>query len=110
MATFSYQADNGIQVAVKPRVLTSKFGDGYEMRVGDGINIRPREWTITFNARTTAEITPIITFLEVRNGIESFDWTPPVGAVGKFVCEDWTHTMERYNINNLSAKFREVFE
>ena len=110
MATFNYTPDNAAQVKVKPRVLTSKFGDGYEQRVGDGINIRPREWTLTFNTRTTAEMSPIVAFLEAQNGIYSFDWTPSSGAAGKWVCEEWNQTDVRYGIKDLSCTFREVFE
>ena len=110
MSTFSYTPDNSAQVAVKPRVLTSKFGDGYEQRTGDGINIRPREWRLTFNTRSDAEIAPIVSFLESQNGIYNFDWTPPSGSAGKWVCEQWQQTVVRYGINDLSANFREVFE
>ena len=110
MATFTYTPDNSAQVSVKPRVLKSSFGDGYEQRTGDGINLRPRTWTLTFNTRTAAEIAPIQAFLEARNGVESFDWTPPSGAAGKFICEDWTQTVVRFGINDLSASFREVYE
>lgn len=110
MPTFTYQPDNAAQVSVKPRVLTAKFGDGYEQRLGDGINIRPREWRLTFNTRTNAEMSPIVAFLEGQNGVASFDWTPPSGAAGKWVCEDWQQTVVRYGINDLSATFREVFE
>jgi phage-related protein len=110
MTTFTYTPDNAAQVSVKPRVLSSKFGDGYEQRVADGINIRPRSWRLSFNTRTTAEMTPIVAFLEARNGIEAFDWTPPSGAAGKFVCEEWARTDVRYGISDLSAGFREVYE
>lgn len=110
MATFTYEPDNTAQVSVKPRVLKAVFGDGYEQRTGDGINIRPREWMLTFNTRTNAEMSPIVAFLEARNGVESFDWTPPSGSAGKWVCEDWQQTRVRVGINDLSAKFREVFE
>ena len=34
--------DKGIQMATAPRVLKAQFGDGYEMRVKDGINNTPR--------------------------------------------------------------------
>lgn len=110
MATFTYEPDNSAQLAVKPRVLKAIFGDGYESRTGDGINIRPREWMLTFNTRTNAEMTPIVAFLDARNGVESFDWTPPSGAAGKWVCEEWQQTRVRVGINDLSVKFREVFE
>jgi len=110
MATFTYTPDLAAQVQVKPRVLTAKFGDGYEQRTADGINIRPREWGLTFNTRTDAEIAPIIAFLESSNGISAFDWTPPAGSTGKWVCENWIQTIVAKGVNNLSATFREVWE
>ena len=109
MSTFTYQADNSAQVSVKPRVRSAKFGDGYEQRVGDGINIRPREWQLTFNSRSDAEMAPIVAFLEAQQGIYAFDWTPPFGTAGKFKCEQWQQTVVRYGINNLSCTFTEVF-
>lgn len=110
MATFTYIADNGASLEEAPRVLESKFGDGYQQRVGDGINIRPRKWSLTFNSRTDAELAPIVAFLRARNGIEAFDWTDPEGVAGKFVCKSWTPTKVRYGVNNLTAEFNEVFE
>ncbi len=110
MPTFTYIADNGAQLSVKPRVLESNFGDGYSQRVGDGINIRNRKWSLSFNSRTDAEIAPIISFLETQNGISSFDWLPPYGATGKWVCSEWQHQVVRFGINNVTAIFDEVFE
>ena len=33
-------ADRGLSRSVNQRVLVAKFGDGYEQRVGDGINTK----------------------------------------------------------------------
>ena len=44
--------DRGIQQTPAPRVLKAQFGDGYEMRVRDGINNTPRTWALSFNNRT----------------------------------------------------------
>ena len=41
--------DKGITQTPNPRVLSVQFGDGYEMRVRDGINNTPRSWGLTFN-------------------------------------------------------------
>lgn len=110
MATFNYTPDYSAQVSVKPRVLKSSFGDGYQLRIGDGINISPRVWRLTFNARTDAEIAPIAAFLAARNGVSSFDWTPPSGSAGKWICDEWSQTIVQFGINDLSATFSEVFE
>lgn len=110
MATWTYTPDFGADLNEKPRVLTAQFGDGYEQRVGDGINTRPRTWRLSFNTRTDAEIAPILAFLRARNGVEAFDWTDPDGVAGKFVCREWQRTPVKFGVNNLSATFVEVFE
>lgn len=110
MATFTYTPDFGAQAAYKPRVRVTAFGDGYEQRVADGINVRAQSWNLQFNNRTNTETANILTFLEARNGVEAFDWTPPNGSAIKVVCREWTKTVSRNNLNNVSATFQQVFE
>jgi len=109
MAVFAIAPDFGSPLAVQPRVLTAQFGDGYSQRTGDGINIAPRSWSLQFTSRTTAEKDAIEGFLVARNGIESFDWTPPTGAAGKFLCKSWQVTPQNAVTWSISATFDEVF-
>ena len=110
MATFTIAPDFGASVSLKPRVLTAQFGDGYQQRLGDGINIRAEDWQLTFSARTPAERDQILSFLEARNGVEAFDWTSPRGTVGKFVCAEWNHSPNSAASNTVTARFTQVFE
>jgi phage-related protein len=110
MATFTYTPDYGAQANYKPRVRTTQFGDGYQQRVADGINTRPQVWSLQFNNRTNDDADDITEFLEARNGVEAFDWTPPNGSAIKVVCSEWTKTLVRYNLNTVSATFTQVFE
>lgn len=110
MATFSYTPDFGLNISKSPRVKIAKFGDGYEQRVADGINTNAATYSLAFNARSDSEAAGIIAFLDARAGVEAFDWTTPDGVTGKFVCSDYNRTMSRYNINNVTATFRQVFE
>lgn len=110
MATFTIAPDYGVQVSERPRVLTAQFGDGYQQRVGDGINIAPEQWDLRFSVRTAAERDSLLAFFAARNGVESFDWTSPVGTVGKFVCPEWTYVPISVTNNTVSAKFVQVFE
>jgi phage-related protein len=49
--------------------------------------------------------------LEARNGVEAFEWTPPNESTAiKVVCREWTKTVARANLNNVSASFQQVFE
>jgi phage-related protein len=110
MATFTYTPSFEATEASKPRVHKFQAGDGYEQRVRFGLNTDPKEWTLTFSERTDTERDNILAFLEARAAVESFDWTPPRGSAGKYVCEEWQVTMRVYNFNTIQATFREVFE
>lgn len=111
MATFSYDPEFGAQVAHKPNVRVAKYGDGYEQRLAYGINTSPQNWSLQFNSRSNAEADAIEAFLQARGGAENFDWTPPNGSTSmKFVCREWTRSMDKYNLNSISATFEQVFE
>lgn len=110
MSTFSYGVDWSAQMAVTPRVITAKFGDGYEQRAADGINTNLRKWQVQFKNRDDTETAAILAFFEAENGVTSFDWTPPVGSAGKFVCREWTHSPTQVDRNTITATFDEVAE
>lgn len=108
MPTFTWCPDYGASNEVKPRVLRATFGEGYEQRSKSGINTMPRAWTLMFTKSTT-DIDAAEAFLVARGGVESFDWIPPRGSTGKWVCEAWQRSVPNPAFDNLSATFREVF-
>lgn len=111
MPTFSYAPDYSAQVTNRPRVRVAKFGDGYEQRQADGLNPQPASWSLTFANRSNADINAIHSFLSARGGFESFDWVPPDSTASiKVVCREWQKTLNRYNLNTISATFEQVFE
>jgi phage-related protein len=110
MSTFSYLPDFSAQRTVKPRVRAVRFGDGYEQRTADGINTQPALWSLTFNNRTTAEADTIETFFSTQAGMNAFDWTPPLGSAGRFICREWNRTMPAYGVNAITCNFEQVFE
>jgi len=69
--------DRGLSTDQAPRVLTAKYGDGYEQRVAAGINNLPESWRLTWNSRSNADANKIIKFLEDQAGVTAFDWYPP---------------------------------
>ena len=107
MATFTFDVETA-DLSVKPRVRAAAFGDGYEQRVGDGINNAPRIWALTFT-RPTVEADEILAFFEARNGVEAFDWAPPYGAAGRFVVREWKSRMISDVAKSISATFEQVF-
>lgn len=106
MATFTIAPDFGASLAVKPRTLEAKFGDGYTSRALDGINAaRPDEWQLTFSGRTAAERDAILAFFDARAGIEPFDWTAPDGAAARWVCPEWGYSPNNAAANTITARF-----
>ena len=110
MATFTYTPDFGAELKEVPRVRVAKFGDGYEQRSAEGINAIQEVWSLSFNTRTNAERDAIRAFLRARAGVEAFDWTTPLGTVGKWVCRDWSVSMRAAGVNDMSFTFEQVFE
>lgn len=108
MSTFTWSPAPGAAQVKTPRVRTAVFGDGYQQRVGDGINTVARVWNLTFR-RLTVDIDAIDAFLTARNGVESFTWTPPSGATGKFICKNWSQNIPAPQLQEISATFEEVF-
>jgi len=48
MTTFTFSPKYGAALSKEPRVKMAQFGDGYQQRVGDGINTIAREWSLNF--------------------------------------------------------------
>jgi phage-related protein len=108
MSNFNYVPAVFAELSIEPQVLQAKFGDGYEQRVGDGINIRPEKWDLTFNK--SALVVAIQTQLEGYNGITAFTWTNPRGVEIKVVCRSWSVTFIDKRNQSLRTSFEQVFE
>lgn len=107
MATFTYIPSRGSRSESTPRILSNKFGDGYEQRIGDGINNLLPIWQLQFNTIDQSNAASIISFFESHGGVTSFDWTPPIGSAGKFVCKTWNIVPDGM-IFDISATFEKV--
>lgn len=110
MTTFTYIPSYSAMVKQEPRVVSMKFGDGYEQRIQFGINQNPRKWDLSFNGKTQSEATAIDTFLKTANGVSFFYWAPPIGSIGKFICRSWNISLEDADIYTISTTFEEVFD
>lgn len=106
--------DRGIQQNEKPRVLKAQFGDGYEMRVRDGINNTPRSWGLTFNNRTKEDIDKLYKFMNTLAAVDTAKLTVPNSVDGEetatVVLEGYNRVMTYDNFYSLSCTAREVFE
>lgn len=110
-------ADRGFARQTKFRVLTAKFGDGYEQRVRDGINNRQDMFTLSFKNRTSEEIHLIAAYLDYKRGLNfSLVISDDVstGAITtttyKVVCEDYNISYTNNELQSLTTKFRRVYE
>ena len=110
MSTFAYTPSFDATEVSKPRVRKFSAGEGYEHRIRFGLNTNPKEWSLTFANRTDTERDAILAFLDARGGVESFDWTPPRGTAGKYVCEEWQTVLSNCNNNQIRATFSQKFE
>jgi hypothetical protein len=110
VATFTYTEDFGASKKLTPRVKSIAFGDGYSQRVRDGINTNPQTWSLSFSNRTDIEADAIDAFLTARGGYESFDWTPYGESAGKYVCKEWSKSLDGFNRNTIQAVFEQIFE
>ncbi|MBL0319635.1 MAG: phage tail protein [Alphaproteobacteria bacterium] len=110
MPTFTYAPDYGATARREPRTKSVRFGDGYEQRQSDGINTNPEIWDLNFTNWSETDGNAIDDFLAARGSIESFDWTPPGGSAGKFVCRNWSKSYVIGNLISISATFEQVFE
>lgn len=110
MATFTAVPSFSPVSTRKPRILTAKFGDGYEQRGADGINANLQNWQLTFQHMPFAEAAAIETFFTTNQSwIVPFDWTPPRGGTAsKYLCRSWTRTMASPNTDTITATFEEV--
>ena len=108
--------DKGLKRNSKPRVHISKFGDGYEQRVGNGINPLEQTISVSFATRPKADIDDIVAFFETKAGYASFNFTLPDTNGGsneetiKVVCDDWNQSWDYDDYYTLDANFRRVYE
>ena len=101
-----------------PRVLTAKFGDGYEQRAVDGINNLEESYALTFKTREKAEIDDIVAFLDSKQNVTKFTFTFPdtnnTTRTGerdvKVVAQEYSTNYEYDNFYTLNVTLRRVFE
>lgn len=110
MTTFTWIPSPNSQLDEEPRVRSAPFGDGYEQRVGDGINNDLQKWSLRFDTRMPAEAAAIRDFLKTHAGVTPFDWTSPLGDTSKYICRSWSMNAASALIYDVSAVFEEVPE
>ena len=106
MDTFTWKPATGASLELEPSVEVAKFGDGYEQRLGYGINTQMDKWSLKF----PVEPLSVHAFLKTQGGQQSFLWTNPVGVSGIYVCRKWKLTHVGGDVYEVSADFEQVPE
>ncbi len=100
--------DRGAGRTTQRRVLSAKFGDGYEQRVLDGINNIEETYDVSFRNRAKAEIDTIADFLDDQ---QPSSFTLSIGEdTVKVVCDSYSISYTNDAIYSLSSQFRRVYE
>lgn len=110
MPTFVWIPSFEIEQQKRPRVLRSQFGDGYQQRTVDGLNANPNRFPLTFQQRDQAEADAIMAFLDNAAGAANFDWTPPGGVAGKYICPEYSRIRKNAAYSTINAIFEQVSE
>ena len=92
------------------RTLVANLGDGYSVRAGDGLNSRQRIWNVRWDVLDLTDANTIETFLNTQEGYKAFIWTPPRGAIGKWICKEFDREPQGPSHDSISASFEEVFD
>lgn len=108
-AQFTWRPDLGAERSVASTAKATKFDDGYEVRITTSLNVTPRKWSVSFTTALTAH-KAILAFLDARKGIESFQWTDPLGDTALYKCVDWKSNQEGFGVFKVNGTFEEVFE
>lgn len=116
-SSFEAVADRGLSRQSKHRVLTARFGDGYEQRVRDGINTKEDMFNISFKNREAEDIALIAGFLDDK-AATNFDFvitdTFSSGSLStstlKVVCDGYNINYDRENFQSLNCQLRRVYE
>lgn len=108
----TFTADRGMTKTTTHRVLTAKFGDGYEQRVLDGLNTKNDVFSVSFNNRTRADINLLAKFFDV-NAAKAFTFTVTDhdgDTAMKVVCSSYNVNYVRDEFHSLTCEFMRVYE
>lgn len=109
MAIFKWPASR-VSADETPRILSARFGDGYEQRRPDGINHIVQSWSLAFNCKRVADAQAIRAFLRAHRGVDLFQWAPPDSKeVVLVICRQWSGDAEPGDVRTVSATFERVY-
>ena len=116
-SNFEAVADRGLSRQAQQRVLTAKFGDGYEQRVRDGINTKTENFNISFNNRSADEVNLIAAYLDSKAALsftlvitDTFSSGSLTTSSIKVVCDTYQIQYGHADYHSLTTTLRRVYE
>lgn len=98
------------KLSKQPRTLENTYGDGYEQRVGDGLNTIREVWSVVWEGILRSECDVIDAFLTNMKGYIPFMWTKPDATQLQVKCKAWEYTPTSGTTGNVMATFEQVFD
>ena len=77
MADYIWTESSGTTEELVPRVVATKFGDGFEQRADDGLNPLAQVWDVVHTDVETVLANEIRDFVKAGLGRVNFNWVPP---------------------------------
>jgi phage-related protein len=112
---FFWKPSYNIEAISRPRIKINQFGNGYQQRISDGININLIEFNIIFENRSELETVSILHFLQQMDTKQSFIYNLPTiysksnsNLTTMFICPEWNVNFVSYNNYSIKANFIEV--
>lgn len=93
--------------------LIVKFGDGYSQRGLSGLHSKSLNGTISWTELELSKIKLVEKYVESRNGIKSFLWTPPRyehRQAKRFIAKSWSRGYVGFNHDSFSITIEQVFD
>lgn len=107
--TFSYSVKAGAAGEVLLERLEARMGDGYVQRSGVGINGKTQDWNVAKRG-PASEINPVKDFIDRHGGWKSFNWTPPNGVAGLYVCAGYSETANVGTDVEINMRFEQTWQ
>ena len=106
--TVEIKFDRGFARQVQQRVLSARFGEGYEQRIRDGINHKEEAYSMNLANRRWEEIALISSFFDVVTP-RSFPIVLERETI-KVVCQNYNVVVSQSDIQSIQTQLRRVYE